>query len=311
MITLDTDAVQRLLPQVDALAEMRAMFGALSEQQSVQPPQTLTLFPDGGGDFINYLGALAKAGVFGAKLSPYLPTDGAPIITAWTVLMSMQTGQPLVMCDASRLTTLRTAATTALAVDLLAQPDAAKLTIIGSGAVAMEHWRQVRGVRGWSEVRLFSPSLSGNDARQAEWQAQCPGVILADTADDAVSGADVVMLCTSSGTPVIDPAQLLPHALVTSISTNVANAHEVPPAFLTGADVYCDYRVTTPSTAGDMVLAARDHGWLPSMIRGDLADLVSGIASRPTGDRPAFFRSVGLGLEDIAMAHAIYRAATA
>jgi L-arginine dehydrogenase len=310
MITLDNDAVQRLLPQIDVLAEMSAMFAALDKNQAVQPPQSLTVFPDGRGDFITYLGALANADVFGAKVSPYLPTTGAPIITAWTILMSMQTGMPLMLCDAGALTTLRTAGTTALAVDLLARRDAATLAIIGSGPVAMAHWQQVRGLRNWSEVRLYSTSLAGDGGRKAEWRTLCPGVVVADTADDAITDADVVMLCTSSGKAVIDPMQLLPDALVTSISTNVALAHEVPPEFLLGADVYCDYRATTPATAGEMILAARDHGWQPSTIRGDLAELVSDNAELLTHERPSFFRSIGLGLEDIAMANAVFRAAT-
>ena len=57
-----------------------------------------------------------------------------------------------------------------------------------------------------------------------------------------------------------------------------------------------------------MVLAARDHGWKAESIRGDLADLSAGSCELPESTRPTFFRSVGLGLEDIAIAGAIYRA---
>ncbi|MFT3687631.1 ornithine cyclodeaminase family protein [Paenirhodobacter sp.] len=307
-LTLDAAAVERLLPRIDPVAEMRSLFRALGAGEAVQPPQTLTLLPGDRGDFITYLGALP--GVFGAKLSPYLPTGGRPIITAWTCLMSMETGEPLMLCDSGRLTTERTAATTALAVDLLAGKNAARLAIIGSGAVAQAHLRHVLPLRAWSEVRLFSPRLAGDPARLAQWRGLCADIARMDSAEEAASGADVVMLCTSSGVPVLDPAALAPGALVTSISTNVARAHEIPPAFLNHAQVYCDYRATTPQTAGEMVLAA-DAGWPPAAIRGDLGELATGRALRPEPGRPVFFRSVGLGIEDIAMAHAIYRAASA
>jgi L-arginine dehydrogenase len=98
--------------------------------------------------------------------------------------------------------------------------------------------------------------------------------------------------------------------LVTSISTNVANAHEVDPAFLTTAEVYCDYRATTPGSAGEMKLAA-EAGWQPDSIRGDLAELQVEACKTPSGDKPVFFRSIGLGLEDIFMARAVYDAASA
>lgn len=58
-IVLDAAAVAQLLPQVDVLQEMRALFADLGLGQAVQPAQTLTLFPEGQGDFITYLGAAA------------------------------------------------------------------------------------------------------------------------------------------------------------------------------------------------------------------------------------------------------------
>ena len=78
--------------------------------------------------------------------------------------------------------------------------------------------------------------------------------------EDCVRDADVVALCTSSGTPVLLNGMLRKPTLITSLSTNVANAHEIPPVWLTDMDVYCDYRRTTPATAGEMKLAAERHG---------------------------------------------------
>lgn len=306
-ITLDAAAVEALLPRLDVVDEMRRLFAELGSGAAVQPPQSLTLLPEDRGDFITYQGALGRAGVFGAKLSPYLVQEGPAIITAWTLLMSMQTGQPLMLCDAGKLTTERTAATTALAVDYLAPATAGRLAIIGAGAVAMAHWRHVSGLRDWSSVTLYSPSLAQNDLKQAAWREICPEAVVTGSAEEAVQGADVVLLCTSAGTPVLDVAALSSGALVTSISTNVAQAHEVDPSFLTQAQVYCDYRQTTPQTAGDMQLAMRDHGWSAADLRGDLAELANGTCPLPQEGRPVFFRSVGLGLEDIAIAHALFQ----
>jgi len=311
LITLDASAVAGLLPQINVLQEMRQLFTGLGSAQAVQPPQTLTLLPEDKGDFITYMGADTNAGVFGAKLSPYIVTDAKPIITAWTVLMSSNTGQPLCLCDAGALTTERTAATTALAVDLLAPKDAQTIAIIGSGPVALAHWGHVQGLLPWQQVRIYSPNLKTGSDAWAQWQSICPNAVLAESADAAVKDADVVMLCTSSGTPVVDHTKLKSNAVVTSISTNVHRAHEVDPAFLKDAQVYCDYRATTPTTAGDMVLATQDHGWTADDLCGDLGELSVGACPPPDDDRPVFFRSVGLGLEDIAIAHAIYRAACA
>jgi L-arginine dehydrogenase len=306
-VILDGASVEKLLPRLDVLAELRVLFRALGEGKAVQPSQTVTEFPSKDGDFISYLGAIETTGVFGAKLSPYIVTDATPIITAWTVLMSMRTGQPLVWCDAARLTTERTAGTTALAVDCLAKADAKHLAIIGSGAIAQAHLRHVLSLRSWTRITVYSPSLATDTGRQSIWRALSDLVSFTWDAASSVEDADVVLLCTSSATSVINPDDIGKPALVTSISTNAPGAHEVPPEFLGLADVYCDYAPTTPAVASEMRLAAADHGWTPDRIRGDLGTLVCGQAPVPAYDRPVYFRSVGLGLEDIAMAHGIWR----
>jgi L-arginine dehydrogenase len=304
---LDAAQVDALLPCVDTANALSSMFGQLANGQAAQPSQTLTLFPGSGGDFIAYLGALEAERVFGVKLSPYVAAPGGAFVTAWTLLMSMDSGQPLLLCDSKTLTTERTAGTTALAVNLLAPATASVLCLVGSGPMALAHLRHLKGLRAWREIRVFSPRLT-QGAHGSTFSAADARVLLCNDVASAVAGADVVALCTSAASPVIDIAAMQGPVLVTSISTNVPDAHEVAPGAVAGLDVYCDYRATTPASAGEMRLAARDHGWTADMVRGDLPGLVHGSAPPPQGDRPVFFRSIGLGLEDVAMAAALWRA---
>lgn len=306
-LVLDDAAVAAVLETIDVRAELAAMFADLANGRAVQPPQSLTIFPDDMGDFITYLGVLANRSVFGAKLSPYLPSSTGALVTAWTVLMSMETGAPLLLCDAKRLTTERTAGTTALAVDLLAAPAAQSLAVIGTGAVGIAHLRHVGAVRGWSRVTLCSPGAEDKPGLPATLETGCPVGIETDP-DRAVAGADVVLLCTSSGVPVIDVGKTKADALITSVSTNAANAHEIDPALLGGMDVYCDYAPTAPLSAGEMKLAIARGIWSADDLRGDLPALTVGSAPRPMAGRRSFFRSIGLGLADVAIADAVCRA---
>lgn len=296
--------VERLVGQIDVLAVLRRAFHALATKQAVQPPQTLTLLPNGAGDFITYLGALADEKVLGAKISPYLMANGG-FVTAWTLLLSMETGEPILLCDSKRLTTERTAATTALAVGLLAPKTAERLTVIGTGPIGQAHIRHALPLRPWREVRVFSRNLAALEARQAALARMDPRIRVETELGAAVHNADVILLCTSSATPVLDLAILSKPALVTSVSSNAPGAHEIPPQSLPATDVYCDYRPTTPATAGEMVIAAAEHGWSPAKVVGDLPELVAGRAAAPKYARHAFFRSIGLGLEDVAVANAL------
>ncbi|CAI8749594.1 MULTISPECIES: ornithine cyclodeaminase family protein [Pseudomonas] len=307
-LVIDQQHARQLLAQVDVPQILRNLFRDLAAGQAVQPPQQLVEFPAGKGDFINYGGVLAQERVYGVKTSPYIVREQGPLVTAWTLLMSMDSGQPLLLCDAGELTTARTAATTAVAVDALAATDARRLTLVGSGPIARAHLHYARGLREWQDIRLYSPSLSEQSAGQRQALTDLdPRLVLCASLEQAVADADVILLCTSSASPVLDPRQLSKPALITSISTNAVRAHEVPPASLSEMDVYCDYRVTTPGSAGEMRIASEQHGWQAEAIVGDLAQLISGAAQKPTYQRHAFFRSIGLGLEDIALANALYR----
>ncbi|WP_419735238.1 ornithine cyclodeaminase family protein [Pseudomonas sp. COR18] len=294
----------QLLQQLDVPQIMRRLFGDLAAAKAVQPAQQQVGFPQGDGDFINYLGVLAEERVYGIKTSPYIVREQGPLVTAWTLLMSMDSGQPLLLCDAGELTTARTAATTAVAVDALAAPSASRLAIVGSGPVAQAHLRYARNLREWRSIRLYSPNL-GAETRGRLLEIE-PHLELVAHLDAALEEADVIMLCTSSATPVIDPRTLGKPALITSISTNAPRAHEIPPQALEAMEVYCDYRKTTPDSAGEMLIASCKHDWEADSIRGDLAELLSGQVPRPEYARHVFFRSIGLGLEDIALANALY-----
>ena len=138
-------------------------------------------------------------------------------------------------------------------------------------------------------------------ATEADLDGLGGDVHLAASADEAAEGADVVLLCTSAAAPVVDARRLAPGSLITSVSTNAPMAHEIDPAVLGNLDVYADYAPAAFAAGGEMRLAAAEHGFTLTDIRGDL-DLLAGAAPAPTGARPVFFRSVGLGIEDAAVA---------
>lgn len=303
---ISAEQTAEILRHINVREAMRRVFISLANGQAIQPAQKVVLLPDCKGDFINYFGVDMSLQMLGAKISPYLVTAHKPVVTAWTLLMSVNDGMPLMLCDASLLTTERTAATTALAVELLAPENAHTLTVIGTGPIACAHIRHALSLRNWKEIRVWSRSGSRSVDSIVRECGLPEGLLkMCNSAEEAATDTDVLMLCTSSATPVIDVKQLTRPCLITSISTNAPGAHEISPYALQDMDVYCDYRQTTPSHAGEMVIAARETGWSTGNIRGDLPELVTGSAIRPFYKRHAFFRSLGLGLEDVAIADSV------
>ncbi|MBB3666284.1 L-arginine dehydrogenase [Prauserella sediminis] len=277
------------------LAALREAFGDLSQTEPTGPGQFVVDLP-GGGDVIHFPATLPSANSYAVKVSPYLPQPAGPaVVTAWTMLVSLSTGQPVALLDASHLTVERTAATTVLAADSLLPSDARTAAVVGYGRIGRAHARYLRRLRPDMAVRAFS--RQGIDETD-------DGVQVVSSIDDAVASADLVMLCTSAANDVLDPRTLPASAVVTSISTNAPGAREIPPAAVSELDVYVDAR-TTLQVATELVEAAAS-GWDRATVRGDLAELVTGQALRPSGRRPVYFRSVGLGIEDAAVAWAAY-----
>ena len=308
-IVLHADDFDPLLPPADVLAALRGAFEGLATGLSVQPPQTLSIFPRDMGDVIAYSGIVAAQNVFGTKLSPYFPgRKNGSKVTAWTILFSLATGDPVLICDSLALTTQRTAATTALALQLLLPKSARRLAVFGVGPVGRAHIRYAEAVHSWEQIVIYSRTAEKDRSALLQVASHfSPKVKVAGSGEEAVRTADAVLLCTSAATPVIDHRWLRPGQIVTSISTNALNAHEIAPEALPNLEVYCDYRATTPTVAGEMVQAAK-QGWAPGQIRGDLPELITGRARLPSNDAPVFFRSVGLGIEDIAIANALLAA---
>jgi L-arginine dehydrogenase len=307
--TLDATEAHRALRPEAVKTALRAAFLGLHDATAVQPVQTVLDFPNSAGDCIFYPALISELKVVGVKVSPYVKElaerDGAGI-SAFTLLLSTDTGQPVLLCDSLALTTARTAGTTAIALDYLMPANASQLAVVGAGNVAMEHLRYMLPARRWTSISIFSPSLAAShrmSAAVSRGQLELYGseIRVASDVRDAVTEADVIMLCTSSPVPVIDIGDVKDDAIVTSISTSGPLAHEIRPDDLTEFDVFCDYKITAPATAGEMLLAQDMNIWTPDAIIHDLPELVArrGIALRP-GRR--YFRSTGLGIEDLAVA---------
>jgi L-arginine dehydrogenase len=280
-------------------------FTDLAGGAAQQPAQTVLPLADGASDVIVYPGTLHVPPLAGVKLSPYLAHR--PVgqrVTAWTVLLSTDDGRPVLLCDSARLTVERTAATTAVAVDMLAPPAGGTLGVVGAGAIALAHLRHVGQVRPWQRIVVGSPALAeGNAERLAAVQALPFPVEVVGGAGEVAMAADVLCLCTSAAEPVVALADCRADALITSVSTNAPGAHELAAEDITACAVYVDTRTGAPRSASELRrLVEQDR----LTIVADLPELVTATAPpRPTGR--AFFRSVGLGIEDLAIAALLLR----
>jgi ornithine cyclodeaminase/alanine dehydrogenase-like protein (mu-crystallin family) len=288
---LDEDAVRGLL-QMDELIE--AMRGALRDLSSgkVRQPMRLVLPVSEHNGFFAVMPA--SGGALGAKLVTFYPNnEGIPTHHAMILLFRPETGEPLVTMDGRLITEMRTAAVSAVATDALARADASVLAILGSGVQARSHLEALRVVRSFGEVRVWSPRNSREFAKQF-------GVVPAASAEEAVRGADVIVVATSATTPVLLGEWLSPGAHINAVGATRPNWRELDDEVLRRTRIYVESREAAMKESGDIIAAGQ--------IFAEIGEVVAGSKSgRESDEEITLFKSVGVAVEDIVAAELVYR----
>lgn len=317
MLTASADEVASLLDVDTAIASQRTAFLALASGQVDLPPKIM--HPSRFDDTVafGYLARLSPDSGFVAKVGgvyPGNPARGLASVTALVIALDAVTGEPVAVLDGAAVTTLRTAAASAVAVGALARNGADRLALIGSGVQARAHARTVNRVRPLRAVSVWSPT-EANRIRAAEDIAEELGIAVsvARTPAEAVRDADLVVTCTLSRTPVVRGQDVAPGTVVVSVGSFEPDRCEVDAGLVRSASmVVVDDPATAAGHAGPVAAALRD---------GDLAphDLVAlgDVLTDPARYHPAgptdtvFYNSVGIGVQDAAAAWAVVDAALA
>ncbi len=217
-------------------------------------------------------------------------------------------GRLLAVIDATSLTSVRTAAVSGLATRLLAREDAGDLAIVGSGVEARTHLEAMLAVRRIRRIRVASKTPEKARAF-AEREGKRHGVAVTPSASvrEAVEGADIVCTVTSSPEPVLMGEWLSPGAHVNAVGSSVATARELDTAAVVHSHLFVDQREAALAEAGDVVIPIQAGAITAEHIVGELGQLVIGVAKGRTSPTDVtVFKSVGLGIEDVAAAQHIY-----
>ncbi len=297
---LDADAIRHHVSMAQAIEALRAAFStrvdhALRTHLHVAGGDLLVM-PAAGGDV---------AGIKLVMVQPRNADRGEPTIQGTYVLFDAEAGRPVALLDGAALTALRTPAASALATDALAREDVRTLGIFGAGPQARDHVEAMRVVRPSLEEVLVCARTTASTERLCEEVGGRP----ADASTAAA--ADIVCTCTSSTTPVLAAEDVRPGAHLNLVGAYTAGAHEVPAALVGRADIVTvDERSAAEVEAGDLIQAAEAGAFdWETDLAGDLVDLVARRVARNAATQVTMFKSVGLALEDLAVAELVARRA--
>jgi alanine dehydrogenase len=256
----------------------------------------------------------------GAKLVTVVGSNdarGLPSHLASILLLDPETGALQALLDGRFITEARTAAVSAVSSRLLARKTAKSLAMIGSGVQARSHLEALSRVHTLRQVTVWSPNKLHRDAFIAEARTSMgsdpgltpPGISAVDHAGEAVVGADIIVLVTSSPVPVIEDGWVKPGAHVISVGACRPTQREMDPALVARARLFVDSRGAALVESGDVVLGIQEGRFGPDHIVAELGQLVAGAAGRRSDSEVTIFKSLGLAVEDVTAGQLAYRRA--
>jgi ornithine cyclodeaminase/alanine dehydrogenase-like protein (mu-crystallin family) len=291
-----------LLTPDDCLRAVETVFRDRGEGR-IAAPSTLGVYAGQGSFHVK-----AAAGeLFAAKINANFPgnpkKNGLPSIQGVLALFDIERGTPLALLDSAAITTLRTAAATAVAAKYLARADASIVLLVGCGTqgrATLEALRLVRPIR-----RVLAFDLDADAAaRLARDLSPRLGIDIAavPSIDDAIAGAGIVVTCTPSRTPILDARHLHAGLFVAAVGADHPEKQELTPALLRASRVVAD-DLEQAAAMGDLHHALASGAMTRADVHGELAQVLCGhVPARTSDDEIFVFDSTGTALQDLATA---------
>lgn len=264
---------------------------------------------------------LESQGAVGIKVVTYFknnPSDyGLPSILATVMLLDPASGKLLAIMDGEFLTAMRTGAASGLATKYLAREQACVLGVLGSGAQAVAQIAAVCEVRPIKRVKVFSPNLKSKRDRflrelttlmisDIEKEIQ-----IADSAEEAVRGSDVIVLASSATEPIINGDWVENGSHINAIGGHTPSTRELDTQTVVRSKIICDSVEACLVEAGDLLIPIAEGRLKREDVTIGLGDVVLDESKgRASDNEITLFKSVGLAFEDISTALFVHQSAS-
>ena len=219
-------------------------------------------------------------------------------------IFSQSSGEQIALIEADLLGQLRTGATTGVAAAWMAAPEAAEVGLFGTGKQARTQLAAIAAVRPIKQAFVYSRTeerrVKFAERMSSELKIEVAPV---DRPQEAAEDLPMVVTATASMEPVFDGRCLAEGAFVAAVGANWLGRAEIDSHVVRRADnIVCDSVEACRGEAGDFVDAI-EKGIFTWSRAVDLADVVSGKAvGRGRPESVTLFKSVGLAIEDVALA---------
>jgi len=316
MRILSKREIESLISMQDVIAVMEEVFAALARGEALVPERTIISIPGTDSSILFMPGYLATSGAVGVKAVSVFPTNAArniPTVSAEIFLCDSNTGETKAILEGSLITALRTAATTALATKHLARENAECLGVFGAGIQAKSQIESHFEVRSINRVLIYDPNAQRSAALVNHVQSargstcQCAA---AESPGEVLASSDIIITATTSTVPVFDGRSVKEGTHINAIGSFQPFVREVDDTTVKRSRIFVDSHEHALKEAGDLIIPMKSGIIKRGDIKAELGELVLGKRKgRGRGDEITLFKSVGLAVQDIAVAEVVYQRA--
>jgi alanine dehydrogenase len=308
VLLLTEEDVRRLLTMDMALEAVEQGLRKLALDEAMNAPRTRMQTDHA---MLHVMSAAAKSlGVMGAKLYSTSRKQGARFLVS---LFDGKTGALLCLMQADYLGQMRTGAASGIATQYMARPDATEVGIFGSGLQARTQVQAICRVRRIRQVQVYSPNEQRRRAFAAEMSEQCQTeVVPVPRPEMAAEKKDIVITATTSREPVLTAQWIAEGTHINAIGSNFLSKAELDSVTVRRCSVIAvDSKDQARLEAGDFQQALEDGSLRWTDVR-ELGQLIVGrYPGRKHPQDVTLFKSLGIAIEDVAVAARVYARAQA
>ncbi|MHA2203283.1 MAG: ornithine cyclodeaminase family protein, partial [Candidatus Hodarchaeales archaeon] len=134
-----------------------------------------------------------------------------------------------------------------------------------------------------------------------------PKIIAVESPEEVVKGSDIILTATTSPTPVFRGEWLEPGTHISAIGAYTPETREIDTETVQKAKVVCDEMNACLDEAGDLIIPINEGAITKEHIYAELGEIVSGKKTgRENESEITLFKSVGLAIQDAAIAKLVY-----
>lgn len=305
---LNTKEIKSLISMNEAINSMELAFASFSDGSSKVPQRhissinKLDLFLKPA--YNEKLGRIAVKIITQKKEGNH---KGIPTILGVVLLLDAETGAILSMLDGAYITALRTGAAGGIATKLLARENSETVAVFGFGAQGKTQLEAVCSVRPIKQALIYVNNIDAAIKTAAEMEEKLNISIHVQRNLKHLKQADIICTATNSEKPLFSSKDVSKGVHINAIGSYKPNMQELDPLIIKGGKLFVDSRQAVLKESGDLIKPIANHIFTDRIIEAEIGELINKKnVGRLTDNEITIFKSVGLGVQDLFVANAIF-----